>query len=74
MDSEETRKIKVLVVDDEKSSREGLSELLDTWGYKVSMAKDGEEAISLINAQKPDITICDLKMPKVDGLEVAKAH
>lgn len=72
MDTENIRKLKILVVDDEKSSREGLSELLDTWDYKVLTAKDGEEAISVINAEKPDITICDLKMPKVDGLEVLK--
>ena len=42
MEELKAEKLKVLVVDDERSSREGLSELLDTWGYDVLKAKDGE--------------------------------
>ncbi len=72
MDKSETQKIKILVVDDEKSSREGLSELLDTWGYEVLKAKDGEEAYNTILSNKPNVVICDLKMPKLDGLQVLK--
>ena len=66
------KNIKLLVVDDEQSSREGLYELIDTWGYDVLKAKDGEEAVSKIIMERPHIIICDLKMPKLDGLGVLR--
>lgn len=70
MDDEKT---KILVVDDEASSREGLSELLESWGYKALKARDGDDALEVIGRTRPDIIICDLKMPKLDGLGVLKA-
>jgi DNA-binding NtrC family response regulator len=68
----EQSRLKILVVDDESSSRDGLSELLESWGYFSLKAKDGEEAVSIVRDSKPNIMICDLKMPRMDGLEVLR--
>jgi two-component system response regulator PilR (NtrC family) len=64
---------KILVVDDERSMRDVLSIMLKRAGYNVSVAADGEEAISQIGKEIFDLVITDLKMPRVDGLEVLKA-
>ncbi|MBL8150689.1 MAG: sigma-54-dependent Fis family transcriptional regulator [Blastocatellia bacterium] len=60
-------KPKVMIVDDEASSRQGLSELLRAWGYETSAAVDGMEALSLVQQAKPDIIITDVIMPRLDG-------
>jgi DNA-binding NtrC family response regulator len=59
---------RILVVDDEPGTREGLSEILRDDGYQVSAAANGEEALEKIRAEAPDVVISDLKMPKLDGL------
>lgn len=64
---------KILVVDDEQSLREVLSIMLKRTGYAVTSAADGEEAIELLNKDIFDLVITDLRMPKIDGMEVLKA-
>lgn len=64
---------KILVVDDEQSLRDVLSIMLKRAGYAVTSAVDGEEAIELLNKEIFDLVITDLRMPKVDGMEVLKA-
>ncbi|MDH4082921.1 MAG: sigma-54 dependent transcriptional regulator [Nitrospira sp.] len=64
---------KILVVDDEQSLREVLSIMLRRAGYAVISATDGEDAIELIHKEIFDLVITDLRMPKIDGLEVLKA-
>jgi len=64
---------KILVVDDEQSLREVLSIMLKRAGYAVTSATDGEEAIELLQKEIFDLVITDLRMPKVDGMEVLKA-
>ncbi|MDH4368993.1 MAG: sigma-54 dependent transcriptional regulator [Nitrospira sp.] len=64
---------KILVVDDEQSLREVLSIMLRRAGYTVISATDGEDAIELIHKEIFDLVITDLRMPKIDGLEVLKA-
>jgi two-component system response regulator PilR (NtrC family) len=64
---------KVLVVDDEQSLRDVLSIMLKRAGYAVTSAMDGEEAIELLNREIFDLVITDLRMPKIDGMEVLKA-
>jgi DNA-binding NtrC family response regulator len=60
-------KPKVMIVDDEMSSRQGLSELLATWGYETSQAVDGMDAFHSIQQVKPDVVLTDVIMPRLDG-------
>ena len=64
---------KILIVDDEYSVREVLSIMLKRAGYVVMVAADGEEAILQLGKEIFDLVITDLRMPKVDGMEVLKA-
>jgi DNA-binding NtrC family response regulator len=57
----------ILIVDDDRNLRETLSELLEGAGYRIRTAANGSEAISLLQASIPDLTLCDWKMPGVGG-------
>ncbi len=59
----------ILVIDDEKAIRKTLSEILSFEGYKVDEAADGEEGLKKFKEKTFDVVLCDVKMPKVDGLE-----
>lgn len=61
---------KILIVDDEKSIRVTLKEILEYEKYTVEEAKDGEEAFDLISKNEYDVVLCDVKMPKMDGIEL----
>jgi two-component system response regulator HydG len=63
-------KSRILVVDDEASARTGLERLLKQEGYVVDAAPDGEQALKLATEIAPDVIVTDLKMPKMDGLEL----
>src|SRR5262245_57943627 len=65
--------VKVLIVDDEESSRKGLTALLSGWGYSVEEAADGEQALDKVRSSLPSVIITDLVMPKLDGLALLKA-
>ncbi|NNC85804.1 MAG: sigma-54-dependent Fis family transcriptional regulator [Bacteroidia bacterium] len=66
---------KILIIDDEKSIRNTLKEILEYEKYEVDEAKDGAEGVKLIEKNKYDLVFCDIKMPKMDGLEVlSKVH
>jgi two-component system nitrogen regulation response regulator NtrX len=60
----------VLVIDDERAIRSTLTEILSFEGYKVEEASDGAEGLKKILANTYDCVICDIKMPKMDGIEV----
>jgi DNA-binding NtrC family response regulator len=60
----------ILIVDDEKAIRKALTEILTFEGFAVEEAADGEEAIKKIKDNTYDCILCDIKMPKKDGLEV----
>ncbi|MBM4386232.1 MAG: sigma-54-dependent Fis family transcriptional regulator, partial [Deltaproteobacteria bacterium] len=64
--------VKILVVDDEEIMRESLKCWLEEDGYKVSTAESGFAALDVLAADKPDLIILDLKMPKMDGVETLK--
>ena len=65
---------KILIVDDEKSIRYTLRDILEYEKYGVDEARDGEEALELLTKNYYDVVLCDIKMPKMDGLELlAKA-
>ena len=63
---------KLLVVDDEKEVVELLRDKLVKSGYEVAVAYDGEEALSKVASEKPDVVLLDLRLPKLDGFEVIK--
>lgn len=61
---------KILVIDDERAIRSTLTEILSFEGYAVEEASDGAEGLKKILANNYDCVICDIKMPKMDGIEV----
>ncbi|MBL0052829.1 MAG: sigma-54-dependent Fis family transcriptional regulator [Bacteroidetes bacterium] len=61
---------KVLVIDDEKSIRNSLREILEYESYIVDDAPDGIEGLKMAEKSTYDIILCDIKMPKMDGMEV----
>jgi DNA-binding NtrC family response regulator len=61
---------KILVIDDQKSIRNTLHEILEYEKHEVSLAATGPEGLELFAAHKFDIVLCDIKMPGMDGMEV----
>ncbi|MFD2524112.1 sigma-54-dependent transcriptional regulator [Emticicia soli] len=61
---------KLLIVDDEKSIRDALRDILEYEEYEVDEAKDGEEGLEMVLKTPYDVALCDIKMPKLDGLEM----
>jgi CheY-like chemotaxis protein len=61
--------MKILVIDDDASVRYTLANMLEYGGYEVVMADDGEHGLALFHKERPDLVICDLIMPHLDGIE-----
>ena len=59
----------ILIIDDEKAIRKTLSEILSYEGYKIDDAENGEDALKRIREKNYDVILCDIKMPKMDGIE-----
>jgi two-component system, NtrC family, nitrogen regulation response regulator NtrX len=59
----------ILIIDDEKAIRKTLSEILSFEGYKIDEASDGEEGLKKFKEKTYDVVLCDIKMPKLDGIE-----
>lgn len=59
----------ILIIDDEKAIRKTLTEILSYEGYKIEEAGDGEEGLRKFRDKSYDVVLCDIKMPKLDGLE-----
>ena len=62
--------VRILVVDDERALRDTLKGILEDEGYDVTAAEDGAEALALFEKSPYDVVLCDIKMPKMDGVEV----
>jgi CheY-like chemotaxis protein len=60
----------ILIIEDNEVIREGIAELLTLEGFSVITADCGPEAIMLAQGQLPDLIICDIVMPDMDGFEV----
>src|SRR5262245_5247758 len=60
---------KVLIVDDDPATRDGLAALLDNWGYSASSAADGKTALKLCAKELPHAIVTDLMMPGMNGIE-----
>lgn len=61
---------KILIIDDERSIRRALGEILEFEGFEVSDAEDGKQGLELIEKVDFDLVFCDIKMPGMDGMEV----
>lgn len=59
----------ILIIDDEKAIRKTLSEILSFEGYKIEEAADGEEGLNKFRQKAYDVVLCDIKMPKIDGID-----
>jgi len=59
----------ILIIDDEKAIRKTLTEILSFEGYKLDEAADGEEGLKRFKDKSYDVVLCDIKMPKIDGIE-----
>ncbi len=63
-------KRRIVIADDERNTREGLKWAIEGKGVEVSLAADGQEALDILATRDVDLVIADLKMPKVDGMEL----
>ncbi|MEO8064290.1 MAG: response regulator [Pseudomonadota bacterium] len=70
--AQNVRRSRVLVVDDSMSVRRAVATLLEDQGYDVTMARDGLEAIKLMEVARPDVLLTDLEMPNMNGLELSQ--
>ncbi len=61
---------KILIIDDEKNIRKSLREILEFEKYKIDEAEDGLNGLSMATKESFDLILCDIKMPKLDGLEL----
>jgi DNA-binding NtrC family response regulator len=61
---------KVLIVEDEAHARTGLTELVDSWGFRADCAADGVDGLERVRQWSPGIVVTDLKMPRMDGMEL----
>ncbi|WBO85532.1 sigma-54-dependent transcriptional regulator [Hymenobacter yonginensis] len=61
---------RILIIDDEKAIRHTLKEILEYESYQVDQAEDGPTGLDMLIRDKYDVVLCDIKMPKMDGIEV----
>ena len=62
--------MKILIIDDERSIRNSLKEILADEGYDVDVAENGAAGCEMVEKEKYDVIFCDIKMPEMDGMEV----
>ena len=60
----------ILVIDDNNDIRENTAEILDMAGYKTLTAENGKKGVDLALKEKPDLIVCDIMMPELDGYGV----
>lgn len=64
-------KKKILIIEDDESSRETLVSFMEESGFNVLSAKDGFKGLELMKKEKPDLVISDNRLPHIDGIELA---
>ena len=62
--------MKILIIDDERSIRNSLKEILADEGYDVDVAENGVLGCQMVDKEKYSVIFCDIKMPEMDGMEV----
>jgi PAS domain S-box-containing protein len=68
-----TRKLRVLVVEDNNDAADTLEQVLDFIGHDALVARTGTEGLEMVRRLRPDVVICDIGLPGMDGYEVARA-
>jgi two-component system cell cycle response regulator DivK len=63
---------RILVVEDQEDNRQILRDLLDNTGYQMVEAENGEDAVTMAAAEKPDLILMDIQLPLVDGYEATR--
>ena len=63
---------KILVIDDERSIRNSMKDILSFEGHEVLLAENGMEGLASVKIDKPELVFCDIKMPKIEGIDVLK--
>jgi len=63
---------RILVVEDQEDNRQILRDLLTSASYEVVEAKDGEQALAAVRAQRPDLILMDIQLPVLDGYEATR--
>jgi CheY-like chemotaxis protein len=63
---------RILIIEDDLASRELLTYLLQAFGHTLQCAGDGEEGLEAVRCEVPDLVICDIQLPKINGYEVAQ--
>jgi two-component system response regulator AtoC len=66
--------VRILVIDDDAGLRKSVALILSDAGYEVLTASEGEEGLSVAQQSAPDLILCDVRMPKLDGLEFLERH
>ena len=64
---------RVLVVEDDRATRLGLTELVRSWGYVAESAADGEEALQRLQSRDYDVVLLDIVLPKMSGIDVMES-
>src|SRR5262249_26296181 len=65
-------KRRILIADDDEPTRQMLAEFLEEEGYQIRVAEDGIQTLEAVSSFLPDLILLDVKMPEIDGLEVAR--
>ena len=63
---------RILLVEDNMDSAESLGEVLEFWGYQVSISRDGKQALAQAEVIHPNVVLLDIGLPEMDGYEVAR--
>ena len=72
MNPSSSTELEVLVIDDDPFLREAVQLFLESEGFRVRSASDGEKGIELLNQQEPDVALIDLRMPRLNGIDVLR--
>ena len=68
----ETRRVRILVVDDEPAVRSAITRALTLDGYEVAAADDGPSALGAVQRERPELVVLDVLMPELDGIAVCR--
>lgn len=67
-----SRRLRILVAEDNRDAADSLAMLLEMLGYRVSVARTGPDAIEVAKRERPDVLLCDIGLPGVSGYDIAR--